>query len=322
MFKYLAFIFLIVGCKGETLNITRNIKKEIPQFTNWLRPQLIESFSFKTTSFPIWFNEVWLEDNQINTVVLKKHYVTNEHPYRIPKLNHTFTFKKNFIERYTLEELYDDRIIGKHTFKYSNQPDSNGYSKPKYDFTPYRIGKNKKGYNYFETLNASNGFSVLMKADYSEKMLTYSAPENKNLEMHTYLLDSSAWSYYAIDKFFEPSVKDLFTYGSPKYPQVTFSLKNLILQPQKTEYVYQQNKVVLTRNKKGKLTREKRDFHYNEVGLFLGYTDSLFSDALFVKANTLEIRYDSFMKPFQLEESYYFDKKQPTKKHIWEIEMR
>ncbi|MGB0933394.1 MAG: hypothetical protein ACPGU5_03870 [Lishizhenia sp.] len=316
MLNYLISILLfvsVIGCTEKITDVAEPLKKEVPKFTNWIYPQLIEKLDFKSVCFPLWFNKIWLEEHQVERIVLTKFLASALQTQ--PKLKQVFTFKNNALNSYTLDEFYDDRVVGQHQFKYPKPCDSNGFNAPIYKFNPSQ-GKNYKADHNSANSN-SNGFSMLTKENYSQEILSYSMPENKTEGLHFYLLDSSDWNYYKIDKTFKPLARDRFIYGSPKFPLLAFSLNNLIKQPETIKYIYQENKVILSRIKKNRLTKEKRSFHYNDDGLFLGFTDSLFSNSSFITASIFEISYDSLQNPYQIIESKLLEESSKEKKNIW-----
>lgn len=318
-------LFFVFSCSEKKVEEQLSTEKQIPYYTNWIQPQLIKSLNFKDVSFPLWFNKNWISTNNISKIALKKYVsrtITNEENGSfndsLPQLSYLFTFADAEPSKYVLGEFYDDRLVGESTFTYSRKCDSLGFNLPSFTHTAHNQKFQAMLSSLFEFVDASQPFNLVKKEEYDSLYLRYSSG-NFGANALTYLLDSADWNYYEIDKVFEPKKGDVFIYGTPSYPTRSFSLHNLVEEPNTTSHFYTKNKVVSTSVFRRTKETRKRSYAYGADGLFTGYTDSTFIDSSLLFVNRMLLEYDSNRMPTRIIEQQANAYQPFVTKYTWSV---
>jgi len=324
-FALMLSILFTFGCSEEKVEQKVPVNKDIPYSTNWLFPQLIGSMNFRTVSFPVWFNKDWILKNGISQITLKKYVHQTDRKKEfdvlndsIPKQSYAFNFKDGTVTKFVLSDYYDDRLIGESAFDYPNNIDNYGYNLPTFTHTSFNKTSKTVLSSIFETVDASQPYVLIKKNDYDSTYLRYIS-NNFGVSAETYLTDSAVWSYYTIDKVFEPKKEDLFVYGTPSKPVRSFSIHNLVELPKTSTYLYSDNGVVTKSIYKKTNETLTRAYQYSENGLFTGFTDSTFVDSNLIFVHQTDIQYNSNELPERIIEKQSNTFQPFVIKHIWSI---
>lgn len=258
-------VLLLSSCGEEAQNIIPNTKKTEKQHT-FFNLQRIFSPLEKEVSFPIWFDNVMITENQINRIT-RDIYPLNETDSTAvyPKEKWVYSFdKKGNLKSVQIAHFYENTKTDEVNIYYSNPVDDFGFSESRV--------KEKNG-RIINTLQQHS------KDEYGDSYLTY---ENKSTGDYLfYVLDPSLSGIVSIDQMLSPTIQDIVGIGSPKEIKERFKLKNKVEQSEKIVFSYDTKHLEKIEFDQRPFTTS-RYIHYDNEGHCSGFTDSTYSGAKYL----------------------------------------
>ena len=274
----IALLFLFVACQNERKN--KASKEVIPPFhsqlVNW---SVMNKSGWKNMSFPVWFSPAFIDSLDIVRIELEfttfnftdsTINVSDTLPYR--KVIIDFT-PKGEVKKVVMKEMNAGIKIAEYIFSYKSPLDAMGYSPPA---VSSNVKYREKGilslFNTFQELQQYQRM-VLLESDSS--FLSYLDKSSTEETHHYFILDSAYWNVSFIDQEYTPQGKNIFYYGSPKDYISSFSLINLVEKSMKEERAFYPTRALKSQSFYANEFVTKRYFHYDPIGMCIGFNDSL-----------------------------------------------
>ncbi len=289
------FLFaLLIGCSREKSNQSnRGSKNEATLFNM----RFLFTDAEKRISFPLWFNDSLIRNNNIQKITRKIYFVDpgdsldlKTLAMDIPREQRVYSFVKDGnLKELLVSYYYDDREIGKVHFEYKTIKDENGYAKV------LLKDRSTEGSEISEQ-PLDFPFELYRKVKKADKFLAY-----ENTETGDYLFFITDKKYYgpwSIDTILRPTPKDIIVLGKPARQEKEYKVQNRVNESDVSKRSYEaKSDRIKDLVKQDYPFETKRTFVYDKQGKCNAYIDSTFSGSSYLTRVLSEIVFDKKNRP-------------------------
>jgi len=260
LFIYSGLLLVVFGC-SPTKRSEKTIN-EMPAKPDVFRMNYFTSEGEKNVSFPVWFNDSIVRNEQIK-LLRHKSFGNDSNGEAEMKVERIFSFdEQGVLKSFQRKKFYENVVVENVTFKYTDVRDDMGYA-------PVEI---------IDSLhpNEKGNYELYKKEQYNKEYIVYS-----NTISGDYLfciLDRKLWGTVSVDSLFNPTPNDIIQYGSPYKPYKRFQIEKLVNEKNVTAYRYYKGTSSLKR-----ISSDTYPFYLKKSplvaknGVWRGYIDSTFS---------------------------------------------
>ena len=275
--RILSFIlitsFILSSCGEKNKVNDFGIGKHLPN--SIINNQLLFSSFEEEYSFPIWFNDSLIRENQIVKITRKIYPLgqqidISDSIFFLPVKTVSYMFDKN--GRVSALEVIltrDNQEISKVHLKYGSLDDKIGYA-------PYKIVKNEGFHSKNEKISDLPSYDVQKVTDKYIQLVLKKSKENLFV-----INDDNGWGAFRITKKLHPAANDKLVLGTMYHPLKSYSVENTIKESNVQIFEYQKDLI-------SEITtidypfQSKRSFQYDRRGYCTSFVDSMFSDEEFL----------------------------------------
>ncbi|NVK65258.1 MAG: hypothetical protein HWE22_11765 [Flavobacteriales bacterium] len=267
MLRRLSILILIasflLACSEEKRRFLRPGKTYTKDFV--LEMQHFFSDSEDNVSFPVWFNDSLIRENNVKSIH-RKMYNLNGDPddFASIKTEKHYEFDKNgAISKLQIDEYYEGQKVSDVTFSYLNVKDVHGF---------HRV-KMTKVNEFNDDLTAYQMYDVEQTAS---SFLAYEHRDNGNYLF--FLPHEKYWGTLSVDSILSPTTEDIIVFGTPKKPVKRYRVVNRVKEfdVKTIEYSLKGNHPLEIKYEQEPFNY-KRNIQYDKSGLCTGFIDSTFS---------------------------------------------
>ena len=260
-----SFLF---ACSEEKRRFLRPGKTYTKDFV--LEMQHFFSDSEDNVSFPVWFNDSLIRENNVKSLQ-RKIYNLNGNPedFASIKTEKNYEFDKNgSISKLQIAEYYEGQKVSDVTFSYSGVKDIHGY---------HRV-KMSKTNEFNDDLTAYQMYDV---EETASSFWAYQHRDNGNYLF--FLPREKYWGALSVDSILSPTMEDIIVFGTAKKPSKRYRVVNRV-----NEFDVKTIEYSLKGGHPLEIAFEKEPFNYkrtiryNKKGLCTGFVDSTFSMNRFI----------------------------------------
>lgn len=263
IFILLLIPVILLACSEEKRRMFRRGKTISNDFV--FEMQHFFSESEDNMSFPVWFDDSLIRENQVMEIHRKIFNLNgNVDDFASLKLEKLYSFdKKGRMKGVQIIEYYEGQKISDVTFTYSGVKDIHGFQKVK---------MNKANISDIEL----TGYEFYEKRQEASSFMAYINSENGNYLF--FLPNEKHWGGLSVDSILGPTAEDFVVYGTPKKPSKRYHVVNRVneFDVKTIDYAKKTNNPTEI-----KFEREpfdyKRTIEYNKKGDCTGFVDSTFS---------------------------------------------
>jgi hypothetical protein len=111
----------------------------------------------------------------------------------------------------------------------------------------------------------------------------------------------------SVDSIVNPGKEDWVLQGTIRKPYKRYKVENIVNESLIHQYEYWKSGVLKSRTKQIYPFEQKRNFLYGKENEWLGYTDSTFSEGMFVTKAEHEVIYDEYKRPVAIHHYKYLN---------------
>ena len=264
--RFLILLFipvLLIACSEEKRQMFRRDKKKSKDFV--LEMQHFFSESEDNMSFPVWFDDSLIKENNVKSIQRKIFNLNGKvDDFASLKVEKQYDFnKKGQITRVQIREFYEGQKVNDVTFNYSGVKDAHGYQRVKMSKTSTSI-EDSPGYQFYEMEQAAKSFMAYVNMDDGSYLF--------------FLPNENHWGALSVDSILGPTGEDMIVYGTPKHPAKRYHVVNRVNEFDVKTIEYRKKT-----NHPSEINFEKEPFDYkrsivyNKKGVCTGFVDSTFS---------------------------------------------
>jgi hypothetical protein len=286
---FVGFLILLTGCVTEAKKQARGTNKKYK--TDLIRYNELFTDGNNNLSFPLWFNDTLIQQRHIRKIVRNIYPKINkdstgqdESSYYLPRESREYFFlKTGKIEKLLIRTYYDDQEVGVKTYAYNSGIDDFGFSQvEEQNQSKYENNPIEREDIYTKENTREMNFITYDKVEYSDRYLVYRDRETGDYLF--YMLDHKSWGPVSVDSILKPTPLDLIVLGTPMLPVKKYYVLNKVHESKVKLYTYHKRyRQFIERFVQQDYPFEnKRTFNYSISGICSGFTDSTFSDGLFL----------------------------------------
>lgn len=279
---YLIFLVLSLASCSTAVLPTKS--------TTHMQPTLLHPLYFQDEvsamlNFPFWFQDSILKQQHIQSCTITTYGSSSSSEEEVkktpfPKKSVCYTFDHfGHLIHIQLTDFFEGIIISHQSFQII--PSSNSY--------------------YFGVKRLDNTYGIennsYLIVPFKTKKNVVQFDNNMKSERLHYIENKAFWGALSVDSITNAKPTDWIILGTPKRPEKRYRVKNTVTERNVTHYTYYNSNFPNVTISEDYPFTKKRTFLYNRAGLFTGYIDSTFIDAIFVTRGLNYIHYDKDKKP-------------------------
>lgn len=264
---------VLLACSEEKRRFLRPGKTYTQDFV--LEMQHFFSDSEDNVSFPVWFNDSLIKQNNVKSIH-RKIYNLNGNPedFESIKLEKFYEFDKNgSISKLQIAEYYEGRKVSDVTFSYLGVKDIHGFHRVKMARTN-EFNDDLTAYQMYDVEQTAHSFWAYQNRDNGNYLF--------------FLPREKYWGALSVDSILSPTTEDIIVFGTPKKPSKRYRVVNRV-----NEFDVKTVKYSRKGNHPLEIAFErdpfdyKRSINYDKTGRCVGFVDSTFSmDRFIIRRNS------------------------------------
>ncbi|MDG1331639.1 MAG: hypothetical protein P8P74_04870 [Crocinitomicaceae bacterium] len=286
IFTLLLVPILLLACSEEKRRLFRQGKKISNDFV--LEMQHFFSESEDNMSFPVWFDDSLIKQNNVKSIHRKVFNLNGKvDDFASLKAEKRYSFdEKGRITSVQISEYYEGQMISDVTFSYSGVKDIYGFQKVKMEKTNVSDIE-LTGYQLYETEQTASNFMAYVNVENGDYLF--------------FLPNKKHWGALSVDSILSPTSEDLVVYGTPRTPSKRYHVVNRVneFNVRTVEYA---NKT--TNPTEIQFEREpfdyKRTIEYNKKGACTGFIDSTFSMDNYIMRRQSKFTFENNQLPIRV----------------------
>lgn len=298
-----SLLFALFSCKNEVKKPIHKHKAKLG--VQWLMPVFFTEEMENEFSFPNWFNDSMIRANSIYKITKRKYYPNEDESVdsliikqSFPKEKREFYFDdKGRVNLLVIYTYMDDQEISRTGYNYTDNLD-------RFGFRNAHVSLMKHVY----TEQDENPYVVYPENEEDNGVLFYLAKEEKKYSV--YVHEESDFKYFVTRtipkhnfnpfKKMDVQEKDWLISPSFRNPEIRYQVGPNKSKLNKTVYTYWEKHLLKTRKQKTADFIRKRNYIYNNQGIWTAYSDSIFSNKNFIHSIHHQFQFDKFDRPIQI----------------------
>jgi hypothetical protein len=297
---------LLIGCSEKQ-------HKSIPQADlaykkQWVNPIFFRDEFEKELSFPNWFSADEVKKHRIQKITrriypndLDSIFDRSELKTILPLEKREYYFDPNgLVDRYVVYVYYDDREISRKEYRFLGNMRADGYRLVERVFMNEKKDttyiKSEFNTDYQNVRNDANMLFSLVTANHK-----FSAFKDKETEEHIFEVKKRRyWGALSIDSILHPQVNDWIILGTAKKPFKRYKVENTVNESHVHSYSYSPKGLLIKKSMEEYPFERKRYFEYNKHSRWTAFTDSIFSENVFIYSKKYVWKFDQYGRPNHL----------------------